>query len=564
MRALGVAVVAVGALSAAGAAAAPRELIVFASNRSPELGTHLDAVDTRTGALRIVTSGGRTGTASPDGRRVAYIANREQGGPGVYVARIDGTGARLVYAAENVQPFTDVTWSPDGTRIAFPYLGPKIGIVPAAGGRPVFVSNARSASWSADGRRLAVVGDGSTFDIVTIGRARVRVASSVGAVDWSRDGRRAATISEDGLLTVRDLRARRVIYRVPGRRFAFAPRFSPDGRHVAALAEGSSGRLDLVIVDPGRRTRTTLARGLLFGETPAQPIAWSPVGGKIAVAAGKGVVVADARGRGARLLGVHWPEHHPIGPPVWAAGRILVFTSVWTNDREIYAADAATGRAVALTYNTVEDTAPALSPDGRLVAFERRRAVWVRPLAGGQERRLHAGFDPAWSPDGFALAIADGRRIEIVDASTGAVRRVIATGGEPAWSPDGSAIAFERDGDIWAAAPDGSGAHRITSGPAPDRMPAYSPDGRRIAYRAVPQDGVGVFAADAADGANVVRLTSYTGRDPSWSPDGTRLVVDLGGFLAIVPADGSASERRGGPVFSPSNGLSNQPSWGRP
>src|SRR5919198_670337 len=125
MRAPAVLVIAVLTGSAAGAAAAPapRELIVFASNRSPELGTHLDAVDARTGALRGLMRGGRVGTASPDGRRVAYIADRERGGPGVYVARSDGSGARLLYASERGAPFTDLTWSPDGTRIAFPYLG---------------------------------------------------------------------------------------------------------------------------------------------------------------------------------------------------------------------------------------------------------------------------------------------------------------------------------------------------------------------------------------------------------------------------------------------------------
>jgi TolB protein len=301
----------------------------------------------------------------------------------------------------------------------------------------------------------------------------------------------------------------------------------------------------------------------VFGDVPARPITWSPDGERIALALANGILAVDAGGRGARMLGMRWPVRRPIGPLAWVGGRILVFTAAWLNDRELYAADPATGRAVALTRNRIEDTAPALSPDGRLVAFHRRKAVWVRALAGGAERRLHAGTDPAWSPDGSELAIAVGSRIEVVNARTGSVRAVVGPGGEPAWSPDGAAIAFARDGDIWAAAPDGSGAHRITSGPVFDRMPAYSPDGRRIAYRAVPADGVGVFAADAADGANVARLTSFGGRDPSWSPDGTRVVVELGSSLAIVPADGSATGHGSVPAFSPSNGVSNQPSWGR-
>src|SRR5439155_27127510 len=50
--------------------------------------------------------------------------------PGVFVARSDGSGARLLYADENVEPATDLTWSPDGKLIAFPFLGAKISRAP--------------------------------------------------------------------------------------------------------------------------------------------------------------------------------------------------------------------------------------------------------------------------------------------------------------------------------------------------------------------------------------------------------------------------------------------------
>src|SRR5882757_379793 len=57
---------------------------------------------------------------------------------------------------------------------------------------------------------------------------------------------------------------------------------------------------------------------------------------------------------------------------------------------------------------------------------------------------------------------------------------------QPAWSPDGKWIAFfgYRDGgyDIWAVAPDGSNQHQLTWGPFDDREPAWSHDGKRLAF----------------------------------------------------------------------------------
>jgi Lysyl oxidase/WD40-like Beta Propeller Repeat len=81
---------------------------------------------------------------------------------------------------------------------------------------------------------------------------------------------------------------------------------------------------------------------------------------------------------------------------------------------------------------------------------------------------------------------------------------------------------------------------------APDAgEPAWSPDGRRLAYVALGAGGThDLYVADA-DGTNVGRLTRTDGVDetsPSWSPDGTRLVFERGGRIVALRADGS-SER---------------------
>ena len=81
-------------------------------------------------------------------------------------------------------------------------------------------------------------------------------------------------------------------------------------------------------------------------------------------------------------------------------------------------------------------------------------------------------------------------------------------------------------GDIYAVGRDGSGLTQLTTSSAVDTEPAWSPDGRKIAFASRRGDGIDldIFVMDA-DGSNVVRLTNARGDDtaPAWSPDGSRI-----------------------------------------
>src|SRR6185436_1975043 len=94
------------------------------------------------------------------------------------------------------------------------------------------------------------------------------------------------------------------------------------------------------------------------------------------------------------------------------------------------------------------DVFPALSPDGRAVAYATDRSggleIAVKPLLGGaNEIPLTSdgqqNVEPAWSPDGDYVAYHSMRRggIWIVPALGGAPRQVSDFGSDPAWSPDG-------------------------------------------------------------------------------------------------------------------------------
>lgn len=98
--------------------------------------------------------------------------------------------------------------------------------------------------------------------------------------------------------------------------------------------------------------------------------------------------------------------------------------------------------------------------------------------------------------------------------------------------PLGGQLAFvsERDGnsEIYSIDPDGTGLLRLTNNDAHDRDPAWSPDGKRIAFVSNRNVGLNIYVSDVyvmdADGLNVVRLTvGGMNSAPAWSPDGTRI-----------------------------------------
>jgi TolB protein len=110
-------------------------------------------------------------------------------------------------------------------------------------------------------------------------------------------------------------------------------------------------------------------------------------------------------------------------------------------------------------------------------------------------------------------------------------------------------IAFERrlEGqyDIYLMHPDGSNQVNLTNHPANDTSPAWSPDGRRIAFVSTRSGNNEEIHLMNRDGTGIVRLTSSPGRDgwPTWSPDGTQIAFQSdrsGDFqIYVMNADGS-------------------------
>jgi Tol biopolymer transport system component len=123
---------------------------------------------------------------------------------------------------------------------------------------------------------------------------------------------------------------------------------------------------------------------------------------------------------------------------------------------------------------------------------------------------------------------------------------------DPEWSPDHRHIAFHtrRDGnlEIYVMNADGSAQTRLTNNPAPDTNPTWSPDGRRIAFESSRDLNREIYVMNA-DGTGVRRLTQNLADDfdPSWSPDGSQIAFasdrDGNREIYVMNADGSGITR---------------------
>ena len=214
------------------------------------------------------------------------------------------------------------------------------------------------------------------------------------------------------------------------------------------------------------------------------------------------------------------------------------------------------------------DLKPAVSPDGRSLAFVRSPIwrvadVYVLPLSqylspAGEPRPLAAGAYPVSE----LVFTTDGRELLYLAQREGALRlfrvpvsgahppRVegppLQVGANPAISRQGDRIVYSSssmDGDIFQLelGSPGKTPVRLISSLREENFPQFSPDGRRIAFSSMDTEMSGVWVCDS-DGANAVELASFQSvwGVPRWSPDGKEIAVEtrLGGNVDVyvIPA----------------------------
>ncbi len=491
----------------------------------------------------------------------------------------------------------------------------------------------------------------SALGSVTSGGAPVTSASPLAAgltrVERSRPGHRprriAAALAVTLLIAIGGLLALRLLQVVPPPQLGSAgeeiqlttwpglevdPSFSPDGRSLAFSAN-PAGSFEIFVKElaPGARER-----GVTTGGSQCFQPSWSPDGSTLAYfsAARHGIWLVSALGGEPRRM-TNFGSH-----PAWSPdGRRLVFQSDATAELSanashalppstLWLVDLEGGEPMPLTRVGVPPGghgAPDWSPDGGRIVFtasdRRWSSIWSVAVDGSDPVELvadpRAAFDPVFTSDGSHLlysAVAEGERYGVwslpINRSSGrptgpalqvespglvsarqfAVSRdgrtfahtamstlsnlwglhlqptsgrpdgepfalTVGSGrnSRPAFSPDGRRIAFERwqvgrNQDLWIMASDGSDVHQVTVDPEREMSPTWLPDGRSLVFTS-DRAGFGLWTLDLATGREH-SLAELGPRIDSIraSPDGTRIAFHAPGpndvfNIWVANSDGS-------------------------
>ncbi|MCZ6916265.1 MAG: amidohydrolase, partial [Gemmatimonadetes bacterium] len=375
------------------------------------------------------------------------------------------------------------------------------------------------------------------------------------------------------------------------------PRFSPDGSQIVFTSDRDGGQNIWIMSLDGQDTIQISKGKANRAESPE----WAP-DGKFIVASmgdfrGSDLPVLHLYhvdgGSGVKLITE--PERlKTLGAAFGADDRYIWFaqrTGDWTYNAQgpqyqLAVYDRETGQRYTRTSRVGAGIRPTLSPDGQWLVYgtrhEDQTGLMLRDLESGDERWLaypvqhddqesRATFDllpgMSFTPDSrrvvasyggkmFSVPISGGDATEIPfhvefdleigpkldfdypidDSPTFVVRQIR----DAVPSPDGERVAFTAMDHLWVGNADGTGAERLTDGDDAEHYPAWSPDGRWIAY-ATWGNGEGRLRKVRASGGNPVDLTRAGGvyLSPTWSPDGARLVAVRGPARAFQQSTGA-------------------------
>ena len=423
--------------------------------------------------------------------------------------------------------------SPDGSMIAFDLLG-DIYVMPIGGGEARSISSGLAWDYqprfSPDGSQIAFTSDREGGDNIWV---------------MDADGENARAITNESFRLLNN------------------PTWSPDGRYIAARKHfttsrsAGTGEIWLYHVLGGN--------GVALVERPSESYQKEQ---------GEPVFSADGR--------------YIYFTRSVSSGNSFVYAEDSNGDLfNIRRYELETGEVETVVSGAGGAVRPAPSPDGESIAFVRRERIdgalqstlYVKDLRSGEERRIYADLDPDmqetwgvtgmypnmdWTPDGETIVFWAGGHIRRIDVESGESAvipfsvndtREIIDPPRPqidvapdsfdttmarfaAVSPDGERIVFESLGQLWIQDNrDGAEPRRLTrnDGDRRELFPAWSRDGRSIAFVTWDDEELGSIRTIGANGRNERTITEEPGhyRRPQFSPDGSMIVFEKGsgGFL---------------------------------
>jgi len=379
----------------------------------------------------------------------------------------------------------------------------------------------------------------------------------------------------------------RYIQTIPKRGYRFiAPvKTVSDDRGVLVVAEQTTvqAAFDLELTETSKPSEATApADSIPSPVSASRPAPWRLVTFASIVALASGAVLtavvltnrenpADSSryGSAARMIATQLTNYGgtEAGGALSPDGRSFVFASDHGGTPDIWLRQVSGGEPVRLTNDDAEEADPVYSPDGESIYFTRRdrngMGIWQTGILGGQSRKVMDGaLKPAPSRDGQSLAYLSsetspndsGWTIKVSGLNGGSTRELVRNIPQgwfpprPAWSPDGRWIAYTA-GVLFGPAgvfvvDSATGQQRqvtqLPFGSTDAGQPTWLPDNRHLVVAYLPfsrqQASADIGVIDIQNGS-ISRLTSTVADGfsaPSVSADGSRLIVTSSRFLREV------------------------------
>jgi len=445
---------------------------------------------------------------SPDGRQVVFIASK--GVASLWVRALATLEARALPGTEGAGiPF----WSPDSRSVGF-FAGGKLKKIQIGGGPPIVLCDApaaRGGTWNSDNTIVFGLQNGP-----------LQKVSSTGGTPAP------ATIVDNG---------------ETGHRW---PWFLPDGRHFVYVAmlggtrAAGTGSLRVGSLESNETTSLGLSdSNVAYGSghlifVRSSNLMAQPFDPHRRVSLGEAFPVLD--------------ELRPLTSTLYApfsvsATGVLGYSRGGVQSSQLTWFDR-TGRVLGTVGEPGFYINLALSPDERRLAASLGTGspmnidIWLIDLARDATPSRFTfdpatEFDPAWSPDGSQVAFTSSR------TGTNRLYRHASSGSgqdepllksdlgasAPDWSRDGRFLVYSSAGDVWVLPLSGDGREPLAflQTPFNESDPAFSPDGRWIAYNSNESGQAQIYVQSFPAGGGKFLISRQGGMEPRWRGDGREL-----------------------------------------